>query len=97
MAALREEAIKNDAAMITERKTIKTGLVNKMLLPKIGGKSKSALLGGIKPLPASRNKVCINYSFKNQGFVTLGGRAPGITYSLSHATCKTGKFTGFTA
>jgi hypothetical protein len=49
MAALRAERVKKLPATITERKTKRTGLVKRILSPKIGAKSKSALLGGTKP------------------------------------------------
>jgi hypothetical protein len=53
IAALREERIKNTEIKITDRKTRNTGLVVKALLPKIGGSSKSLLLGGTKPSPSA--------------------------------------------
>jgi hypothetical protein len=59
-----------------------------MLLPNIGAKSKSALLGGTKPLSASRKKVCMDDSFKNKRFTSLGSGTPGITYSLSRGPAK---------
>ena len=43
--------MKNTETRITERKTRKIGFVVKGLSPKIGGSSKSLLLGGTKPSP----------------------------------------------
>jgi hypothetical protein len=51
--ALREERIKKTETKITERKTRKIGFVVKTLSPKIGGSSKSLLLGGTKPSPSA--------------------------------------------
>jgi hypothetical protein len=53
IAALREESMKNTETKITERKTRKIGFVVKGLSPKIGGSSKSLLLGGTKPSPSA--------------------------------------------
>jgi hypothetical protein len=52
-AALREERIKKTETKITERKTRKIGFVVNTLSPKIGGSSKSLLLGGTKPSPSA--------------------------------------------
>jgi hypothetical protein len=45
--------MKNIDTKITERKTRKIGFVVKGLSPKIGGSSKSLLLGGTKPSPSA--------------------------------------------
>jgi hypothetical protein len=49
IAAFLDEAMKNAEIKITERKIRKIGLVVNALSPKIGGNSKSAALGGLKP------------------------------------------------
>ena len=45
--------MKKTEIKITDRKTRNTGLVVKALFPKIGGSSKSLLLGGTKPSPSA--------------------------------------------
>ena len=53
IAAFLDDEIKNAEIKITDRKIRKTGLVVNALSPKMGGNSKSAALGGLKPSSAS--------------------------------------------
>jgi hypothetical protein len=90
--ALREERMKNTETKITERKTMKTGFVVKALLPKIGGSSKSLLLGGTKPSPSAlkdtnerthtpSNEIRRTYQLGRWGCVlraTLWGKVPPV-------------------
>jgi hypothetical protein len=54
--ALREDKMKNAEIKTTESKTRKIGLVVYGLSPKIGGSSKSLLLGGTKPSPSAAER-----------------------------------------
>jgi hypothetical protein len=44
---------KNTESKITEKKTRKIGFVANSLFPKIGGSTKSLLLGGMNPSPSA--------------------------------------------
>jgi len=54
---LREAAIKKTDIKITDRKTKKIGLVVYGLSPKMGGSSKSLVLGGTKPSPSAPERT----------------------------------------
>ncbi len=60
--------MKNAEITKTESRTKKTGLVEYALLPMIGGKLKSAVLGGTKPapLPAIWNKLTNTPGHQNE-------------------------------
>jgi hypothetical protein len=82
-AAFREAAIKKTEIRITEKITRKIGLVVYGLSPKIGGSSKSLVLGGTKPSPSApertnestRTPIYSGYFWMAYNVATLFGKA----------------------
>jgi hypothetical protein len=65
IAALRDEAIKKIEIRITDKKTKNIGFVVYGLFPKMGGKLKSAVLGGTNPPCPSKWKMATENSLKD--------------------------------
>jgi hypothetical protein len=80
-AAFREAAIKNTEIRITENITRKIGFVVNGLSPKIGGSSKSLVLGGTKPSPSAPERT--NESTRTPIYVAIayGWPVTGQPYS----------------
>jgi hypothetical protein len=75
IAALRADKMKNVDIKITERKTRRIGLVVYTLSPKIGGSSKSLVLGGTNPSPsAERSRTRTHTPHRPLKLVDLTGR-----------------------